>query len=125
MSLQIPLQNLGRSMSTEDAVISATLAFAPYDQVMPAVAGLARAQFGYCGAKPDPQHSLIAEMQQFQEQETQTNVMYIHGVLVAEPEDAPGTTVIEDWCGPDRRALGGLLPDVSFLSIFSLHETKT
>jgi hypothetical protein len=112
-------------MSTENTVISATLAFAPYDQVMPAVAGLARAAFGYCGAKPDPQHSLIGEMQQFQKRETQTNVMYIHGVLVAELEDAPGTTMIEDWYGPDRRALGGLLPDVSFLSIFSLHENKT
>ena len=119
------MDNLGRSMTAEDAVISATLAFAPYDQVMPAVAGLARAEFGYCGAKPDPRHSLIAEMKQLSQQETQTNVSYVYGVLVAEPEDAPGTTVIEDWYGPDRRALGGLLPDVSFLSLFSLYENKT
>lgn len=125
MKRKIALTNRGRAMATEDAILSVTVAFARYDKVMPAVAGLFRAAFGYALAEENPGISQIARTESLNITPRQPNVMHIHSVLVSEPEGALGITLIEDWYGPRPGALGSLLPDVDLLSLLSQYEDKT
>ena len=111
-------------MPTEEAVLSVTIAFAPYDRVMPAVVGLFRARFGYSIAEPCPGESQIARLKRLEAEETQANVIHVNSTLVSEPAGSSGITLIEDWFGIWASELGSLLPDVTFLSLFSLFESK-
>ena len=114
----------GQRVPHSDAVVSVTLAFAPYETVLPVAVGAFRAAQG---------HSLLEDvhdrkecvMLRLREKEQQANVFHLYAGTILAPKTAPGITVIEDWFGPDRNALGHLLPETRFFSIFSLWEKAT
>jgi hypothetical protein len=114
----------GRRVPHDQAVTSVTLAFAPYDVVLPALVGVFRAQYGYALLE-DVHDRKDVVMDRVRRAETQPNVIHLNSATILEPADAPGITVIEDWWGPDMEALGAVLPELRTFSIFSLWENVT
>ena len=123
MALKLPTENVGTR--GDGAVLSVTLARAPYDRVMPAAIGLFRAQFGFSRVKENPARGQYEMLQALNSSRTYPNELYAHSNLVSAPRDAPDVPLIEDWFGLPIDALAHLLPDVTFLSIYSLYESKT
>lgn len=108
-------------MTREESVLCVTLALAPFERVMPAAVGVFRARHGY-SILEDADARDVEIWYRLGREETQRNVLHVNLGVISEPEDAPGVTLIEDWMGPDREALGHVLPDVGFLSLVSLVE---
>lgn len=122
---QIPLtRTKGKRVPHDDALVSVTLVFAPFDAVLPATVGTFRATYGHAMLEDADDRKDIV-MRRLQDAETQPNVLHFQSGTILEPSDAPHISVIEDWCGPDPDALGHVLPETTLISFFTVWEKAT
>ncbi len=125
MGKRLATTNLGPAMPSEDRYLQVTVAFAPYDRVMPVVAGLFRAEFGFSRVVENDDERQWARLDRLERARgTEMGTHSENSTRVIEPKDAPDITVIEDFMGTDPKHLGALLPDVSFLHLFSEYARK-
>ena len=125
MGNRLATTNLGSAMPSEDRYLQVTIALAPYDRVMPVVAGLFRAEFGFSRVVENSDERQWARLDRLERARgSEMGTYSVNSARVIEPKDAPDITVIEDFMGPDPKHLGTLLPDVSFLHLFSEYARK-
>lgn len=124
MEKLIPTINEGSKTAAEDSVLQLTIAFAPFDVVMPAVVGLFRANYGYSRQIDDCDERQWARLDRLGRLPEETPVS-LDSVRILEPQDAPDATIIEDYFGTDHDQLATLLPDVNFLHIYSEYCRKS
>ena len=126
---RLPTTNLGSRMPAEDQALQITVAFAPFDTVLPAVAGLFRAEQSFSRAidpAPERQWARLARLERDRKKPTQMGdpLSSVHSVRVVEPKTTPEATIIEDAFAVDHDALANLLPGVDFLHLHSEYCRK-
>lgn len=126
---RIATTNLGSRMPAEEQVLQVTIAFAGFDTVMPAVAGLFRAEHGFSRAIEPAVERQWARLARLEKERKTPSVMgdpvaSVHSVRVVEPASTPSVTLIEDAFAVDHRALADLLPGVDFLHLHSEYCRK-
>lgn len=126
----IATTNMGSKMPAEDQLLQVTIAFAPYETVLPVVAGLFRAQYGYTRAidpAPERQWARLDRLERQRKVPTLPGdpMHSFQSVRIVEPSATPGATILEDFFGADHDFLAKLLPGVNFLHIHSEYCRKT
>ncbi|MEM8630789.1 MAG: hypothetical protein AAGF74_06115 [Pseudomonadota bacterium] len=125
MEKLIPTTNDGVKMAAEDQTLQLTIAFAPYEMVMPAVVGLFRANHGYSRLIDN-----FFERQWFRLERMETEraagapPSSVDSVRVVKPQAAAQATIIEDFLGTNHDQLAALLPGVNFLHLYSEYCNK-
>lgn len=125
MEKLIPTTNEGVKMAAEDQTLQLTIAFAPYEMVMPAVVGLFRANHGYSRLIDN-----CFERQWFRLDRMETEraagapPSSVDSVRVVKPQAAAQATIIEDFLGTDHDQLAALLPGINFLHLYSEYSNK-
>jgi len=125
----IATTNLGSRMPAEDQVLQVTVVFAPFDRVLPVVAGLFRAQYGFSRAvepATERQWTRLNRLEKARKAPTMAGdpLSSVQSVRIVEPEQTPGVTILEDFFGPDPDALAKMLPGVDVLHLFSEYCRK-
>ena len=105
--MRLATTNLGRRMPAEDQILQITIAFAPFDTVLPAVAGLLRAEHGFSRAidpAPERQWARLARLERERKKPTHIGdpLSSVHSVRVVEPKTTPAATIIEDAFAVDH-----------------------
>lgn len=126
---RLPTTNLGSRMPAEDQALQITIAFAPFDAVLSAVAGLFRAEHGFSRTidpAPERQWARLARLERERRKPTQMGdpLSFVHSVRMVEPKTTPDATIIEDAFAVDHDALANLLPGVDFLHLHSEYCRK-
>ncbi len=118
-------ENKGAYVPAEQQYLHVTIAFAPFDMVLPAVAGLFRAVHGFSRAVENSDETLWTRFERLErERDGGDHIGTVQAVRVIEPETTPGATIIEDYFGLDPDQLSALLPEVGLLSLMSEYHQK-
>ncbi len=118
-------ENKGAHVPAEQQYLHVTIAFAPYDIVLPAVAGLFRATNGHSRNDEASEETLWARFDRLEEERGDGDTIGpLDVVRVIEPSLTPWATIIEDHFEVDPAQLSKLLPEVTFLTLVSEYHSK-